>query len=224
MEGRTRSPRRGTVAATRRGRPGRPANALSLARVLLLHMTDSDARLVQSARGGDVEAFDQLVRRHARAAYSVALSVLVDPHDAEDACQDAFLLALQRIEQCRDPDRFSGWLLQIVRNRSRNVRRSREARPALRLESMDSLAGASRPAHEAHRSEVRGRLIDAMTALTEVQREVLLLHDLEGWRHREIAAALELPEGTVRYHLFQARRTLRPLLRPLMPEEDSHGR
>ena len=67
-------------------------------------------------------------------------------------------------------------------------------------------------------AELRGRLEEAMAGLPEVQREIVLLHDLEGWKHREIADRLELPSGTVRSHLHFARKALRDALRNV-PDE-----
>jgi RNA polymerase sigma-70 factor (ECF subfamily) len=183
-------------------------------------MPETDARLVERARCGDAEAFDRLVRRHLRAAYLVALAVVGEPADADDICQDAFITALERLEDCRHPDRFSAWLLRIVRNRAHSHRRYEGVRRALPLEEANAHAGvATDPHRDAARSELRGRLRAGLESLTEIQRQVLLLHDLEGWRHREIGDLLELPEGTVRSHLFQARRRMRERLGYALCEE-----
>lgn len=183
-------------------------------------MSELDARLVERARAGDAAAFDGLVRRHVRAAYAVALAVLANPHDAEDACQDAFITALERLDQCRDPERFAAWLLQIVRNRARNNLRAERARPAIALDAATLQSSGPGPARDAERAQLRERLIAGLSQLTQVQREVVLLHDLEGWPHSEIAELLGVAEGTSRYHLSMARRALRPLLRPLVSEEE----
>lgn len=183
-------------------------------------MPDLDSHLVERAREGDAAAFDALVRRHIRAAHAVALSVLANPQDAEDACQDAFITALERLDQCRDPERFAAWLLQIVRNRSRNNLRAERARPAIPLDAALHRSEGPGPARWAERAQLRDRLVEGLKQLTEVQREVVLLHDLEGWQHGEIAELLGVAEGTSRYHLSMARRALRPLLRPLASEEE----
>ena len=176
-------------------------------------MPETDAELVRRVRRGEREAFDRLVRRHLKAAYAVALSVLGEPTDAEDVCQDAFVTAVERIHDLRDPAQFSGWLFQIVRNRSRQFRRSEAIRRHLPLDRSQTLAaGGESPALAAERAELRARLLAALAELPEERREVILLHDLHGWKHREIAERLGLPEGTVRSHLHHARRALRPLL------------
>jgi RNA polymerase sigma-70 factor (ECF subfamily) len=167
--------------------------------------------LVERARRGDAAAFEALVRRYYRAAHAVALAVLGNPMDAEDACQDAFLRALERLDRLRQPERFSAWLLQIVRNRARNFRSYRRVRSVLPLEEVRA-ASDEDTGREAEREELRRELKSALTELSEIQREVVLLHDLEGWKHREIGELLGLSEGMSRQHLMSARRLLRERL------------
>jgi RNA polymerase sigma-70 factor (ECF subfamily) len=171
----------------------------------------TDAILVQRARRGDAAAFETLVRRHYRAAYAVALAVLGNPMDAEDVTQDAFVRGLERMNEVREPERFKGWLLQIVRNQSRNYRGYRRLRTARPLDTVTA-AGPENPDRDAERAELRGALESALGELSEVQREVVLLHDLEGWKHREIADSLAISQGMSRQHLMAARRALRERL------------
>lgn len=171
-------------------------------------MTDGDAELVDRARRGDASAFEALVLRYLRPAHAVALSVLGEPAEAEDACQDAFIRALERLDDCRDPARFGAWLLRIVRNRAHSVRRYLGVRDSAPLDA-ERTPSAADPSRDAERAWLRDRLIEALSSLPEVQREVLLLHDLEGWKHREIAEAMDIPEGTSRAHLHHARHALR---------------
>ncbi|MEX1182694.1 MAG: sigma-70 family RNA polymerase sigma factor [Gemmatimonadota bacterium] len=173
---------------------------------------ETDARLVHRSLDGDRAAFEILVRRHLRAAYAVALAELADTQDAEDAVQDSFITAVERLEDCRDPNAFGAWLRQIVRNRARSVRRRERVRQSDSLDSALRATSADDPRRDLERSDAKRRLENALAELTSVQRQVVLLHDLEGFRHREIAAELKLPEGTVRSHLFLARRALRELL------------
>ncbi|HKI03427.1 MAG TPA: sigma-70 family RNA polymerase sigma factor [Thermoanaerobaculia bacterium] len=174
-----------------------------------MNVADTDSRLVARALGGDARAFEELVRRHLKSAHAVALGVLGNPADAEDVCQDAFLTALQKLEECRDPKRFAAWLMRIVRNQALNFRERRSLRQGEPLERVAEAAGGDDPGREAERSELRDRLLTALAVLPETQREVVLLHDLEGWRHREIADLLGTSEGAVRVRLLEARRRLR---------------
>lgn len=175
-------------------------------------MVESDAVLVERARAGNGDAFEALVRRHMRAAYAVALGVTRNPADAEDVVQDAFVKALEELESCREPDRFAAWLARIVRNRAHSFHRYRRVRRAASLDDAGPLPGRSDPARDTDRSRLRERLTEAMQELPERQRQVLLLHDLEGWKHREIGELMDMPAGTVRYTLHQARRAMRELL------------
>ena len=170
-----------------------------------------DSELVRRARIGDGDAFGVLVDRYMRAAYAVALSVTGSHEDAEDAAQESFLVALQKIEECRNPERFAGWLLTIVRNRSRNLVRRESLRDTDQVPA-STRSRAPTPDRETERIELRGHLAAALDALPQIQQEIVLLHDLEGWKHREIAERLEIPAGTVRSHLHFARKALREAL------------
>ena len=174
-------------------------------------LTPNDGDLVRGARRGDEGAFGLLVQKYRRAAYAVAYSVTGSHEDAEDAAQESFLVALERLEECRSPERFAGWLMTIVRNRSRNLVR----RESLRETDPVPLSASTRlptPDRETERSELQSVLREALGGLPDIQREIVLLHDLEGWKHREIADRLGLPSGTVRSHLHFARKALRDAL------------
>lgn len=171
----------------------------------------SDGELVRRAREGQEQAFGFLVQRYQRAAYAVALSVTGRHEDAEDAAQESFLVALERLDECRSPDRFAGWLMTIVRNRSRNLIR-RESLRATDQVPVSARSGGPTPDVATETSELRQVLETALNEIPEVQRQIVMLHDLEGWKHREIADQLDLPSGTVRSHLHFARKALRQAL------------
>ncbi|HET7458050.1 MAG TPA: RNA polymerase sigma factor [Gemmatimonadaceae bacterium] len=187
---------------------------------------DSDAALVVRAREGDGDAFGRLVRRYLPAAHGAAHALLGESADADDVCQDAFVAALAHLEECRPEEKFRPWLLTIVRNRALDLRRRQRVRAAEPLEewtdhrSSDEGRGGGgigpasgrSPLRDAENADARTHLQAALDTLTDVRREVVLLHDLEGWTHREIATHLGLAEGTVRAHLFWARRRLREAL------------
>jgi len=171
----------------------------------------TDGELVSAALQGQTQAFGVLVTRYMRPGYLVALSVTGNPEDAEDVSQEAFLVALKRLEDCRDPERFGGWFLTIVRNRARNLLRREHLRRGEEL-TPEFFPGPGGPAEDLKQLEIREQLAIGLEGLSEVRREVLLLHDLEGWKHREIAVRLGIPDGTVRSHLHFARKHLRDRL------------
>ena len=183
-------------------------------------MDETDAQLVAGVRRGSREAAGRLAERYLRACRATALSIVCDVPGAEDVTQDAFVYAIERIDDCRQPERFGAWLLQIVRNRSRNHLRDRRPGRVVPLDDVSEPSGDASPARDAERSELRDRLLAALAELPEDRREVVLLHDLEGWTHREIAERMELPAGTVRSHLHHARRRMRQLLGGLTEREE----
>ena len=168
----------------------------------------SDEYLVRRAQAGDSQAFGALVGRYMRAAYAVSLSVTSRHDDAEDAAQEGFIVALERLDDCRSPERFAGWLMTIVRNRARNLVRREVLRDTDAVPETATARGRT-PEKAAELVELQERLVTALRRLPEVQREIVLLHDLEGWPHREIAEHLGIPSGTVRSHLHFARKSLR---------------
>lgn len=177
---------------------------------------ETDARLVEAARLGDVAAFDALVKRYARPAYALAYTIVRDRPDAEDICQDVFVRALERLEDCRTPARFAGWFFAIVRSTAQNFQRRERLRRGPAIDGLDPTS-RDNPARDAERSELRARLGDALAQLSDNECSVVLLHDLEGRGHREIAAALGISEVNSRQQLFAARRKLRERLADLQP-------
>lgn len=175
-------------------------------------MEDTDAELVAAVRRGSREAAGRLAERYLRACRAVALAIVRDVAAAEDVSQEAFVRSIERIDGCREPAAYGAWLLTIVRNASRNHLRDDPSRRTLPIDTVEVAAAGPSPERAAERAELRERLLAAMAELPEERRIVVLLHDLEGWTHAEIAARLDLPPGTVRSHLHHARRRLRALL------------
>jgi RNA polymerase sigma-70 factor (ECF subfamily) len=185
-------------------------------------MTETDAALVARVRQGDATAFDVLMRRHFRAAYVVALANVGNPADAEDVCQDAFLRCWERIEECREPSRFAAWMLRVVRNQAHNRREYLAVRAAEPLEQHGGYSSSLRTDARTELTELRAVLLAALRELSATQREVVLLHDLEGWRHSAIATHLEISEVMSRRHLSDARKRLRVLLGEYNTLEPDH--
>lgn len=171
------------------------------------------ADLVRRAQAGDAAAFAEIARRSGRAVYAIALSHVGRPADAEDVAQSVLLAALENIDACRDPSSFDSWLFTIARNRAR--------RALVRRKLRDVLAGPPEEAPERSADPVdvarREALLRALSALPSRSREVVLLHDLEGYSHPEIASALSITEEASRQHLSRARRQMRA---ELEEEED----
>ena len=172
--------------------------------------TDAQAEraLVLAAQDGDATAFAGLVRRHQRRAYAVARAVVLSHDDAEDAVQEGFLHAFRALGRFRPEQAFGAWLHRIVANAALDIARRRKVRDADQLP--ETLASPHRDPAESE--ELRTRLASALGSLGARQRSVIVLHDVEGYKHAEIGALLGIPEGTARSDLHHARTHLRKLL------------
>ena len=167
-----------------------------------------DRRLVQAAKAGDDAAFGELVRLHQRRAYAVARAITIEHEDAEDAVQDAFLHAWRALSRFDAAFPFGAWLSRIVANAALDLVRRRRVRVTEEIP-----AGAALPFRDpAERAELNERLRAALGGLPARQRAVLVLHDVEGYRHAEIGAMLGMPEGTARSDLHHARTMMRRAL------------
>ena len=179
-----------------------------------------DAALVERVRGGDVAAYDELVRRHMRRAHAVAFRLLGHREDAEDLVQDAFIQALDKIDSFDAGRPFAPWFFRILTNRGLNARQSRSLRAVSEIPD-DTATSAESPDRSAERGDLRRRLRQAVAALPERQRLIVQLFEIDGWTSGEIAAALGIADGTVRWHVHEARRILREALGPLRRQEQA---
>lgn len=179
-------------------------------------MVESDAALAARAAAGDRDAFGALVARHQGSVRRVARAVIGDEHDADDAAQDAFLSALDRIETYDRSRPFGPWLMRIATNAAIDLLRRRAVRRTVALDERVSSRDPS-PAAAAAAADLRERMAAAFGALPERQRIAVTLFDVEGYAHAEIAEILGVPEGTVRSDVFHGRRSLREALRMFDP-------
>lgn len=172
-----------------------------------------DRDLTERIRRGNAAAFESLVSAHMRGAFSVAYRVLGNREDAEDLVQDAFIRLLERIDQFDARRRFRPWFYRIVVNLALNARRRGDVRATETLPP-HVRATTSPPDEGAARAELRERLEAALAELPERQRTIVQLMELEGFSSAEVAEVVGLADGTVRWHLHQAREALRQALAP----------
>jgi RNA polymerase sigma-70 factor (ECF subfamily) len=171
---------------------------------------DRDAALVERVRAGDSTAFDALVQAYMRQAFQLAYRVVGHREDAEDLVQEAFLAAYQYLDSYDATRPFGPWLMRIVLNRGSNLRRSRARRET--EPETDAVSPAPSALDESERSEAREQLARALALLSERQRMIVTLFDVDGLTSTEIGELIDLSPGTVRWHLHEARRTLRGAL------------
>jgi len=187
-------------------------------------MAPSDLELVDRARGGDPEAFRELVVRHQRRVYAVALGIVKDRDLAWDVSQEAFLRVHQHLGEFRDESSFSTWIHRItarvaidVLRKERPSRRSDLAdvpEPVLQEAAPGVLATAlgTDPQETVLRRELSGCLTDALRQLPDVHRTILVLREMDGLSYEELAERLGIPRGTVMSRLFHARKKMQALL------------
>ena len=172
-----------------------------------------DAEAIARARGGDVAAYEDLVRRYQDVALRTAYLVCPET-DADDAVQEAFLKAHAALPRFRDGAPFRPWLLRIVANEARNRRRSAGRRTGLAQRAAD-VAGPPvepSPAHDYLAAEERTALYAAINTLRDEDREVIGARFLLELSDAEIAAALGIPRGTVKSRTSRALGRLRQAL------------
>ena len=168
-----------------------------------------DRDLVEAARGGDRTAYMDLLRVRVDRLFAVAQRILRDIDRAEDALQDALVIAWRDLRDLRDPDRFDVWLHRlVVRECIGQAMRERRRIANLRLLPVDGPAAPDDILSVADRDELeRG-----FRRLSPEQRAILVLHHYEGYTPSEIADTLGIPPGTARSRLHNAHRAMRAAL------------
>ena len=187
-------------------------------------MADEPA-LIERAQGGELAAFDRLVRQHQQQVFAVALRMLGDPDEAQDVAQDAFVRAFRSIGAFRREAKLSTWLIAITMNLCRNRRRWWARRKRVIAGPLEAPADPGEesigeqvadpsptPAEIAQRREQGGQILAALQRLTEDARVVVVLRDVQGHSYEEIAQMLRCQVGTVKSRLNRARWQLRALL------------
>jgi RNA polymerase sigma-70 factor (ECF subfamily) len=182
--------------------------------------------LLQRARAGDVEAFEQLIEPHVGRLYNYVARMVGDPFDAEDLTQDAVLRAHRAIGSFRGGATFQTWLYRIATNIAVDALRRRGRRNA-KVSSLDDPVQAEQgwiarevrdtqrdPQELAEAAELSESVQRAINQLSPKLRAVVVLFDLQGLTYDQIADTLSLPLGTVKSRLFNARVRLKELLEP----------
>jgi RNA polymerase sigma-70 factor, ECF subfamily len=167
-----------------------------------------DATLVQRTLAGDATAFEGLVGRYQRVLFTVALRMLGNPDDANDATQTAFVRAYERLASYDDHYRFFSWIYRILVNECLNVRRAWRPQDEL----SPALATTSGPFEAAVSGQRRAQIQAALLQLTPEYRAVVILRHFVGLSYDEMADTLGVPAKTVKSRLHTARQRLGELL------------
>ena len=180
---------------------------------------DPDRALVEAAAGGSREAFDELVRRHQAAMITLARVLTSGRGDAEDLAQDVFVRAWRSLRSFRGESTFRTWLHRVAINviRTSQSRQGRLMRVFVSRDRGDLPSDPASGEEPVDATLARRQAIDrALATLPDELRVAVTLRDMQGLDYKEIAAALDVPIGTVESRIFRARQRLKPLLEALL--------
>ncbi len=181
-----------------------------------------ESELIRRARGGDLEAYDDLVKRYQERIYATIYHMTSNHEDANDLAQESFIKAFQALKSFKGGSSFYTWLYRIAVNKTINFLKQRKNRTHMSLNDLDfnaehdpdlvALISDKTPRRAAGLAELQEKLNAALLKLSEPHRLVVILHDVQGQSHEEIAAVMGCNIGTVRSRLFYARQQLQGFL------------
>ena len=178
--------------------------------------------LVRRARRGDLQAYDELIKRYQERIYATVYHMTANHEDANDLAQEAFIKAFQALRSFKGGSSFYTWVYRIAVNKTINFLKQRKNKAQMSLDDLDfnaehdpdlvALISEKTPRREVGLAELQEKLNAAMQKLSEPHRMVVVLHDVQGLSHEEIAKIMECNIGTVRSRLFYARQQLQGYL------------
>jgi len=190
--------------------------------------------MIASILSGNTHEFHDLIRPYERSVYSMALSLLQNEADAEDAAQEAFLKAFRNLKGFRAESKFSTWLVSITLNEARSRLRQKKTMKVQSLDEQPDEQGHTSPAllrdwreipsEALERQEVRSMLQQAITDLPLIYREIFLLRDVEELTVNESAEALGITVASVKVRLHRARMMLQKKLAPQLKQANPKRR
>src|SRR5215470_14695369 len=186
---------------------------------------ERDLGLIARVLAGEKELFYELIKPYERSIYTAAFSIMSNPHDAEDVCQEAVLKVFARLEQFRGESKFSTWLVQIVINEARlKLRKDRRHLYESADEGEETEEGdyiprdfadwREIPSEALERRELREAIARGLASLKPKYREVLVLRDIQSMNIRDTAQLLGITENSVKTRLLRARLMMRDALAP----------
>lgn len=181
-----------------------------------------DETLVARVQHGDASAYDHLVQRYKERLYATVYHMTSNHEDANDLVQEAFIKAYNSIGGFKRESSFYTWVYRIAVNRTINHLKRRKNRFHFSLDDVDNhiqndpdfveLMSHVTPRREVGLNELQEKLNEALQKLSEAHRAVVVMHDVQGMTHADIAKVMKCSEGTVRSRLFYARQQMQGLL------------
>ena len=168
--------------------------------------------LVKRCQAGDVEAFEPIYRQHSARIYTLACRMAGSPEDGEDLLQEIFLQAYRKLASFKGDSAFGTWLYRLALNHCLDYVRSRQANMSKLTDTLDADI-SYQPVARRDTPIARLDLERALERLPDGCREAFVLHDVEGFDHKEVGSLLGIAEGTSKSQVCKARAKLRALLR-----------
>ncbi len=196
-------------------------NAVSLQRGQVRRM--NEGLLLEKAKKGDVEAFEELIAGYQKRVFNIALKMIGNHEDASELAQETFIRVFKSIGKFKEESLFSTWIYRIATNICLDELRRRKGRKEVSLDEDIKLENGDvsrqiedtgpSPEAIAERNELRRKVNDAIGLLTEEHRLVIIMRDIQGFSYEEIAKITGCPEGTVKSRINRARQSLKQLLK-----------
>jgi len=181
-----------------------------------------DPKLVKLAQGGNLEAYDELIRRYQERIYATIYHMTSNHEDANDLAQETFIKAFQALKSFKGDSSFFTWVYRIAVNKTINFLKQRKNKTHMSLNDLDfnaehdpdlvALVSDKTPRRDVSLIELQEKLNGAMQKLSEIHRLVVTLHDVQGLSHEDISKIMGCNTGTVRSRLFYARQQLQAYL------------
>ncbi|RCX16524.1 RNA polymerase RpoE-like sigma-24 subunit [Anaerobacterium chartisolvens] len=183
----------------------------------------NEGLLLEKAKKGDVEAFEQLIAGYQKRVFNIALKMIGNPEDASELAQETFIRVFKSIGKFKEESLFSTWIYRIATNICLDELRKRKGKKEISLDEDIKLENGEvsrqiedtgpSPEAVAERNELRRKVNDAIGLLTEEHRLVIIMRDIQGFSYEEIAKITGCPEGTVKSRINRARQSLKQLLK-----------
>ncbi len=184
-------------------------------------MSIPDEDLIRKIKKGDMESFNELVRRYETKIYSVAYRFMGNHADAGDLAQETFIRMYQALPGFRGESSFSTWLYRIAANACRDELRKRQRRRSISMDelienspaSVPVAAGNDSPEEVLQRNETQRHVQECLNRLSDDHRLVLVMREIQGLSYEEIAEVLNCSLGTVKSRISRARNALKEKIR-----------
>lgn len=189
-------------------------------------MSDTERYLLEKAKNGDVEAFEQLIEGCQKKVFNIALRMIGNYDDANELAQEVFIRIYKSIKTFKEESLFSTWVYKVTTNICLDELRKRKKMKVTYLDEEIKTEDSEikrqvederpTPDVQVEKNEVRKVVHNAIKGLSEEQRVMIVLRDIQGFSYEEIAKFLKCPEGTVKSRINRARSSLREILKTEM--------